>query len=107
MSPRIATSRPSIFFLCSRIVIASSKAYAGDGANEHPTQALLADRHRIEQSLRRMLIRTVAGIDDGGLRDFCQLMRNTRGRMPHHDTVRGHCVEIERRVDECFALAQA
>ena len=39
---------------------------------------VFADRHRVEQCLRRMFVRPVAGIDDRGLLTFGELMRHAR-----------------------------
>ena len=37
---------------------------------------VLADRHRVEQCLRRMLVCAVAGVYDRSLADLCELMRH-------------------------------
>ena len=42
---------------------------------------MLADRHCIKQSLRRMFVRTIAGVYDRGFAELCELMRNTGGSM--------------------------
>jgi hypothetical protein len=82
MSPTIATSRPSILPLCSRIVIASSNACVGCSLR-HP------------------------GIYDRGFADLCELMRHTCARMANDYAVRRHRVEIQSRIEQRFPLAQA
>ena len=73
-----------------------------DEAGEAPLVA--ADRQRVEQSLGRMLVRAVAGIDDGAL-DFLRKQRHRAcGMMADDENVRPHGVQRHRRVDQRLAL---
>ena len=47
----------------------------------------LVDGVEVEHRLRRVLIRAVAGVDDGHLRNFTRIARSTFERMAHHDEV--------------------
>src|SRR5665213_3052655 len=59
---------------------------------------------QIEQTLRGMLVRSVARIDHIGFNSFCQECCSSRGRMTHHHHVDAHRFKIPRRVHECLAL---
>ena len=80
-----------------------------DVAADRDRQALdpslvAADGERIEQRLRRMLVRAVAGIDHRAV-DLLRQQLDRAGRMmPHHQNVRMHGVERDRGVDQRLAL---
>ena len=64
-----------------------------------------ADRERIEQGLRRMLVRAVAGIDHRAVDLACQQFDRAGRMMAHDNDVGMHGVERHRRVDQRLALA--
>ena len=80
-----------------------------DEADRQPRDAAapLADREDVEQPLRRMFVRAVAGIDDGGLEMPGQQMRRAGRAMAHDDDIDAHRLDVLGRVDERLALAQA
>ena len=80
MSPQIATVRPS----------------------SRPMP--LADGQRVEQRLRRVLVRAVAGVDHRAADLLAQELHRARRRVAHDDHVRPHRVERRRRVDQRLAL---
>ncbi len=63
-----------------------------------------ADRQRVEQRLRRMLVLAVAGIDDGAGNLLCEQRGGTGGRMADDQHIRPHRVQRHRRIDQRFAL---
>ena len=63
-----------------------------------------ADRQRIEQRLRRMLVRAVAGVDDRAVDLLRQQLDRARRMMAHDDDVGPHGVQRHRRVDQRLAL---
>ena len=84
-------------------------ARMGDVAADRHDQAgeaalVAADGQRVEQRLGRMLVRAVAGIDDGAL-DLLREQRDGAGGMVADDEqVRPHGVQRHRRVDQRLAL---
>src|SRR5947209_1781918 len=68
---------------------------------------LLLDSQRVEERLRRMLVRAVARVDDRGPADARELMRRARRRVAYHDEVGRHRFEIARRVEQSLALRHA
>ena len=75
----------------------------GDGqARDAPLGA--ADRQRVEQRLRRVLVRAVAGVDDRAVDLLRQQLDRARRVMAHDDDVGPHGVERHRRVDQRLAL---
>ena len=63
-----------------------------------------ADGQRVEQRLRRVLVRAVAGVDDGAF-DLLRQKRHRAGRMMAHDEqVGAHGVQRHGRVDQRLAL---
>ena len=62
---------------------------------------------RVEQRLRGMLVRAVAGVDDGTVDLARQQMHGARLIMAHHDDVGPHRVERHRGVDERLAFLHA
>ena len=81
-SPMIATFRPARRSLCS------------------------ADREGVEQRLRRVLVHAVAGVDDARRGRSATAGGGARRRVPHHDHVRRHRLEVERGVDQRLALGR-
>src|SRR5689334_2804657 len=68
---------------------------------------MLANRHRVEQSLCGMLVCAVAGVYYRRLADLCELMRHPSGAVPYDDRIGRHRIKIERRVDERFPFREA
>ena len=66
-----------------------------------------ADRHQVEQALGRVLVGTVAGIDDRAFQMLRQQMRRARRGMADHHDVGPHRLDVLGRVDERLALRQA
>ena len=67
----------------------------------------LADRQSIDEGLRRMLVHTVAGVDNRRAAFFAQKMRRSGGRMPDDDDVRRHGLQVARRVKQRLAFRHA
>ena len=84
MSPQMATIRPSMLPLVA------------------------ADGERVEQRLRRVLVRAVAGVDDAMLWS-CAATKSARARrrVPQHDGVGAHRLEVPDRVEQRLALGHA
>ena len=66
--------------------------------------AAIQNRARVEQRLRRMLMRAVAGIDDRRFQMPLQKVRRAGCRVAHDDRVRPHRRQRVQRVDQRFAL---
>ena len=64
-----------------------------------------ADGQRIQQRLRRMLMRAVAGIDHGTVNLARQKFHRAGSVVPHHQDVRMHGVQRHRGVHQRLALA--
>src|SRR5439155_17756370 len=74
-----------------------------DVANDDDMKAshraiLFADRIKIEQSLGRMFMRAIAGIDHTGLEMLRKKLRRTRGTMAQHENICMQRLEITRGV---------
>ena len=69
--------------------------------------AVAADGQRVEQRLGRMLVRAVAGVDDGAIDLARQQMRGAGLMVAHDDDVGPHGVERDRGVDQRLALLHA
>ena len=65
---------------------------------------VIAQREHVEQPLRRMLVRAVAGVDDVRLDALGEELRRARRAVANHDHVDPHRLEIPRRVDQRLAL---
>ena len=78
---------------------------AADGDRQPGDAALgAADGERIEQRLGRVLVRAVAGVDDGAV-DLLRQQLDRAGRVVAHDQdVGAHGVERHGRVDQRLAL---
>ena len=63
-----------------------------------------ADGQRVEQGLGRVLVRPVAGVDDGAVDVPRQQGHGPAVLMAHHQHVRVHGVQRHRRVDQRLAL---
>src|SRR4051794_18700167 len=68
---------------------------------------MIEDGSCVEQSLCRMLMRTVSRIDDRRLQVAGKKMRGTRSRMPHDNGVRPHRHQRVERVHQRFAFRYA
>ena len=62
------------------------------------TPLLLADRHRVEECLRRVLVRAVSGVDYACAADARELVRRARRGVAYDDEVGRHRFEVARRV---------
>ncbi len=67
----------------------------------------VANRQRVQQSLRRMFVRAIARIHHGNLQMSRNEIRGTGGRMAHHKAIGLHGVQIVRGVQQCLTLFQA
>ena len=78
---------------------------AADRDDEAFDPALVAaDRQGVEQRLRRMLVRAVAGIDHRAVDLLRQQRDRARRMMAHHQQIGMHRVQRHRRVDQRLAL---
>ena len=68
---------------------------------------VVAQREHVEQPLRGMLVRAVAGVDDVRLDALGEELRRAGRAVADHDHVDPHRLEIARRVDERLALRHA
>ena len=68
---------------------------------------LVANRERVEQALRGMLVRAVARIEDRNRQSLRHEFRRARSRVTNDDPVRAHGFQSPHRVDQRFALLQA
>ena len=68
---------------------------------------MVENRARIEQRLRRMFVRAVAGVDDRRREMPREKVRRAGRRMAHHDRVGPHRDQRVQRVDERFAFRHA
>ena len=80
MSPIIATRRPSMLPFCS------------------------SNRERVEERLRRVLVRAVARVDDRRAADSRELVRRARRGVAYDDEIRRHRFEIARGVEQSLAF---
>jgi hypothetical protein len=64
-----------------------------------------ADRERIKQGLRGMLMRAVTGIDHRAVDLACQQFDRAGRMMAHDNNVGMHGIERYCRIDQCLALA--
>ena len=92
--------------------IGSRHAAVQDVAEDRDVQpfeaaAAVANRQRIEQRLRGMLVRAVAGVDHRNIQAARDEIRGARRCMTHHDAVGLHGVERADRVEQRFAFFQA
>src|SRR5215472_3133587 len=67
----------------------------------------VANRQRVQQSLGGMLVRAVTCIDNRNVQVPRNVIGSSRSRVPHHQAIRLHCVQIECRVEERLALLDA
>jgi hypothetical protein len=67
----------------------------------------LPNRQRIEESLRRMLVSAIPGIDHSGFRHARYGVRCSRGTVPDNHTVCRHRIKGPGGVDQRFALGNA
>ena len=81
---------------------------AADGDDQPlDAPAVATDGQRVEQRLGRMLVRAVAGVDDGAIDLARQQMRGAGVVVAHDDDVGPHGVEGDRGVDQRLALLHA
>src|SRR5205823_12020384 len=80
-------------------------------ANDRDVQAsdfssTFADRVQIEEGLRGMFMRTVAGIYYARFESICQELRRARGTVAQHENIGVQCLQIARGVLERLAFGQ-
>ena len=77
-----------------------------DNGHPQPSDPALPrlDGHHIKQGLGGMLVRTVAGIDDGLFHQFRQHVGCTGGIVPDHNHIRIHRLQISGHVDKGLSL---
>ncbi len=68
---------------------------------------VLADRERVEQRLRRVLVHAVAGVDDARPADARQQVAGAGRGVAQHDHVGRHRLDVQRGVGERLALEHA
>ena len=66
----------------------------------------LANREGVEERLRRMLVRAVAGVDDRGRQPLGEHLRRAGMLVADDDHVRAHRHQVLGGVDERFALSR-
>ncbi len=102
--------------LCAKLgqrpQIRAGDAAVGDVADDRDPQPRdfsesFANRVKIEQPLRRMLVRAVAGVDDAATDRARQQRGGPRRRVADHDHVDAHRLNVAGGVDQRFALADA
>ena len=67
----------------------------------------IANRQRVEQSLRGMFVRAVARIHHRNFQPLGHEFRRARRAVPDHDSIGTHRFERANRIDQRFALFQA
>jgi hypothetical protein len=90
--------------------VAAGDAAVGDVADDEDVEAgdvaePLADGVEIEQALRRVLVRAVAGVDDAALEAARQHLGGAGGGVADDEDVDAHRLDRAGGVDEGFALA--
>ncbi len=81
---------------------------ANDGyAQAFERCAAIQNRARVEQSLRGMFMRPVAGVDDGSFHVALQEVGRPRGGVAHDNRVRAHGGEGIQSVDQGLAFGDA
>src|SRR5688500_18005098 len=68
---------------------------------------MIAERQKIEQPLRGMLVSSIAGIDDVRVDAVSQKLSGSGCRMPDNHHVDSHGFQVSRRIDERLALRDA
>ena len=68
---------------------------------------MLSDSQGIEQCLGRVLMHAVPSVDHAGLTQLGDEMARTGGRMPHHDDIGCHRLEVAHGVGQGLPLHQA
>ena len=71
------------------------------------TAFAIANRQRVEESLRRMLVRAVARIQHGNFEAPGNELGGARGSVANHDSVRAHGFERPDGVNQRFTFFQA
>ena len=67
----------------------------------------VANGQRVEQSLRGMLVRAVAGVDYRNFQMPSHKIRGAGRGVSHHETIRLHGIQVVGGVEQRFALFQA
>ena len=67
----------------------------------------VANRQRIQQPLRRMLVRSIAGVDHRNVQMPRDKIRRAGRTMSHHQTIRLHRIQVENGVEQRLAFFQA
>jgi len=67
----------------------------------------VADGERVEQALRRVLVRAIAGVDNGNIEVAGDKIGCSRGSVPHHQAIRLHRVQRVNGIEQRFAFFDA
>ena len=67
----------------------------------------VANGQSVQETLRRMLMRAISGIDHGNFQMAGDKIRRSGGGVSHDETIRFHGVQIVCRVEKRFALFEA
>ena len=65
---------------------------------------VLHNRQGIEKGLRRMLVRSITGVDDTGRKTFCEHVRHAGMAVSDDEQIWRHRLQIESRVHQALAL---
>lgn len=68
---------------------------------------MLANREDIQQSLCRVLVRAVSGVDHSSLEMFREQVRSSRTAMSHDNKVDSHRLNVPRGIDEGLTFGNA
>ena len=68
---------------------------------------VFTNRERVEQRLRRMLVRAVAGVDDRRRTHAREMLRRAGHRMTNDDAIGRHRFEVSRGVEQSLAFGDA
>ena len=98
--------------LSEQVNVGAGDAGVGDVAEDGDIQVFegtfaIANGKRVQQPLRRMLVRAVAGVDHGNFQVTRDKIGGTGRGMAHDKTIRFHGVQIVRGVKKRFAFFQA
>src|SRR6185503_5714702 len=68
---------------------------------------VFTNREGVEQGLRWMFVRAIAGVNDWRVSHLCEMLRRAGHRMTNADAIWRHRFEISRRVEQRFAFRDA
>ena len=98
--------------LCQQVDIRTRDARVQDVADDRDLQTfdssfVFTNRERVEQRLRRMLVRAVAGVDDRRRTHAREMLRRAGHRMTNDDAIGRHRFEVARGVQQSLAFGDA